>query len=210
MNKDRPTLAVYGIQDRTGAPFPWFVHDHAIVLMHKGRVLKALTLERQTRIKHDNSLHKRIYDNLKSEGLVADRNYDLVFVDNVAAGYHSLTGEHFYGLPTYEPVKDAGGTVLKQDSNEYETEAYALNHELAHIAANLPFYGNFKENSLLVHFDGGASVSNFSAWLFKDGKITRIEAHWNLKRLTSMFNANALVFGSSVPGCRTRTVYREK
>jgi carbamoyltransferase len=209
MNKDRPTLAVYGIQDRTGAPFPWFVHDHAIVLMHKGRVLKALTLERQTRIKHDNSLHKRIYDILKSEGLLADRNYDLVFVDNVAGrAFISQCGRFRFEAPlVHTPA--AGIEKGKCWWLDRETEAYALNHELAHIAANLPFYGNFKENSLLVHFDGGASVSNFSAWLFKDGKITRIEAHWKLKRLTSMFNANALVFGiigarmqeqNSVPG----------
>jgi anaerobic selenocysteine-containing dehydrogenase len=42
-----------------------------------------------------------------------------VFVDNVAAGYHSFTGEHFYGLPTYEAIKDAAGKELVQDSGEY-------------------------------------------------------------------------------------------
>ena len=91
----------------------------------------------------------------------------------------------------------------------HEKEAHVINHELAHIGANLPFCQSFKENSLLVHFDGGASLSNFSAWIYKNQTITPIEAHWDLKFLSSFFNANAIVFGiigakykeqNSVPG----------
>ena len=209
MNKDRPTLAVYGIQDRIDSPQPWFVHDHAIVLMYEGRVLKALTLERKTRVKHDNSLHIHIYDILKSEGLLADRNYDLVFTDNVVGrAFISRCGKFRFEAPLPEqPVPGLEkGRCWWLDK---EQEAYTLNHELAHIAASLPFYGNFKENSLLVHFDGGASISNFSAWHYKNGRIIPLEVHWKLKYLTSMFNANALVFGiigakmqdqNSVPG----------
>ena len=76
-----------------------------------------------------------------------------------------------------------------------EVSAWALNHELAHLFSCLPFFGMFKENSLLVHFDGGASLSNFSAWLFKEGKLINLLAHWDYRYLTSIFNANALVFG---------------
>ena len=51
-----------------------------------------------------------------------------IFVDNVAAGYHSLTGEHFYGLPTYEPVKDAAGNVLEQDRDAYPFRLFTFKH----------------------------------------------------------------------------------
>jgi hypothetical protein len=34
--------------------------------------------------------------------------------------------------------------------------AYSCSQELAHIASCLPFFGNFKDNSLLIHFDGAA------------------------------------------------------
>jgi carbamoyltransferase len=46
-----------------------------------------------------------------------------------------------------------------------------------------------------VHFDGGASHSNFSAWSFKEGKLSLLNYSWELKYLSSFYNANALVFG---------------
>ena len=69
-----------------------------------------------------------------------------------------------------------------------------LNHELAHIYTCVPFFGRFNENSLLVHFDGGASLSNFSAWTYKSNDLKKVESHWDLKYLSSLFNANALSF----------------
>ena len=42
-----------------------------------------------------------------------------IFVDNVAAGKHSGTGENFSGLPTFEPVKDAVGKVVEQSPEKY-------------------------------------------------------------------------------------------
>ena len=209
MDKSKPTLAVYGIQDRINSRQPYFVHDHALALFYKGRVIKALTLERLTRIKHDNSLHIHIYDLLKNEGLHSANDYDLVFVDNIAGrAFISVCGRfRFEGPLTGQLLSGLEkGRCWWLDG---EQEAFVLNHEMSHVGANLPFYGAFKENSLLVHFDGGASLSNFSAWHYKNGRIIPVEAHWKLKWLTSMFNANALVFGiigakmkdqNSVPG----------
>jgi len=45
-----------------------------------------------------------------------------------------------------------------------------------------------------VHFDGGASKSNFSAWKIHKQSIEKIEYHWKLKYLSAFFNANALTF----------------
>lgn len=90
-----------------------------------------------------------------------------------------------------------------------EKKAYAINHELAHVGACLPFYGAYKNNSLLVHFDGGGSLSNFSAFSYRNNVLSAIEHHWDFRYLSGLFNANALVFGiisakcqeqNSVPG----------
>ncbi|TAJ13568.1 hypothetical protein DMA11_08375 [Marinilabiliaceae bacterium JC017] len=203
------TVAIYGIQDRLNSATPFYVHDHALTIMQDGIVLKHLTLERLTRKKHDNRLHLLIYDLLKEEGLLAHTDYDLVFVDNVVGrAFISSCGRfRFEG-----PLNNALSTTVEKGRCwwlDKEKTAYVLNHELAHIGACLPFFGPFKENSLLVHFDGGASLGNFSAWHYVNGQIKPLEFHWDLKYLSGFFNANALVFGiigakfheqNSVPG----------
>ena len=70
MNISKPTLAIYGIQDRINSSTPFYVHDHAMTLMHEGKVLQHLTLERLSRQKHDNKLHESIYSLLKDGGLL--------------------------------------------------------------------------------------------------------------------------------------------
>jgi carbamoyltransferase len=75
-----------------------------------------------------------------------------------------------------------------------ELLAYNCPHELAHICSCLPFFGEFKENSLLISFDGGSSVSNFSAFHFTKGEINLLEFHWDLGYLSKLFNDNALIF----------------
>ncbi|NOZ50162.1 MAG: molybdopterin-dependent oxidoreductase [Chloroflexi bacterium] len=51
-----------------------------------------------------------------------------IFVDKVAAGYHSLTGEHFSGLPRSEPVKDASGQEVAQESDEFPFHLFTFKH----------------------------------------------------------------------------------
>jgi carbamoyltransferase len=58
----------------------------------------------------------------------------------------------------------------------------------------MPFFGNFKENSLLIHFDGAASLSNFSVFYYKNGEIKLLEYSWDLKYLANFFNDNSLTF----------------
>lgn len=189
----KPTLAIYGIQDRSDNGYPDCVHDHSIAFMKNGKVIKMAELERITRHKHDNSLHKNIYEILKSEKLLIE-DYDLIFVDNIVGrAFISSCGKFRFEAPLNQ--------VLNNDFEkgkcwwlDKEIDAYILNHELAHIYSCIPFFGNFKENSLLVHFDGGASQSNFSAWTWKNNKLQNIEYHWNLKQISSLYNANALNF----------------
>ncbi len=208
MDATKPTLSIYAIQDRSNSDTPYFVHDHAFTLMEKGKVIKHLTYERSTRNKHDNKLHQSLYQVLKDEGLLRDE-FDLVFPDNVVGrAMISSCGKIRYEGPLNNklyPYPEEGRCWWL----DHERIAYSINHELAHVGSCLPFYGAFKNNSLLIHFDGGGSLSNFSAWHYDNGKIKCLDFHWKLKYLSSFFNANALVFGiigakfnhqNSVPG----------
>ena len=209
MDKNKATLAIYGIQDRIDSDFPLYVHDHSICLMRNGKVEKMLQLERKTRNKRDNKLYQNIYDLLKEQKLISTDDYDVVFVDNVVGrSFINTQGNIRFEAPLLSTLSE---TIEKGRCWWFgrEIDAYAINHELAHISSCLPFYGNFKENSLIIHFDGGASLSNFSAWYFLDGKLRLLDYSWDLKYLSTLYNANALVFGiigakqfdqNSVPG----------
>jgi len=208
MDSSKATLAIYGIQDRFDYEHPFYVHDHNLALVQDGKVQYFLQQERITRRKRDNTIYKNLKATLKAQGQLS-YDYDLVFVDNVVG----RTFLESTGVVRFEaPLIEALSTGLEKGRCWWfgrEKEAWVLNHELAHIFSCLPFFGNFKENSLLVHFDGGASQCNFSAATFKDGKIVWLEYHWDLKPYSTIYNANALVFAiigakladqNSVPG----------
>lgn len=48
-----------------------------------------------------------------------------LYVENVAKGKHSFTGEHFSGLPLYQPVLDAAGNPV-EDPPEYEFKLFTF------------------------------------------------------------------------------------
>lgn len=201
MDKNKPTLAIYGIQDRQNSEYPLYVHDHNLALMKNGSVLDFLQQERISRRKRDNSLHIHLKEILKEKKLLGS-DYDLVFVDNVVGrSFITQNGEARFEAPLNHRLS----TGLEKGKCWWfgkERKAYVLNHELAHMFSCLPFFGPFSENSLLVHFDGGASLSNFSAAHFKNGQINWLEYHWNLKPFSTIYNANALVFsiiGAKLP-----------
>jgi carbamoyltransferase len=193
MDRNKPTLAVYGIQDREEYAHPFYVHDHNLAFMQNGEVKWFLQQERISRRKRDNTFHLHLKEILKEKKLLA-ADYDLVFIDNVV-GRTFLTRQ---GDARFEgPLNSRLQTDLEKGRCWWfgrEKEAYVLNHELAHLFSCLPFFGHFRENSLLVHFDGGASLSNFSAAIFRNNKLEWIEYHWKLKPFSTIYNANALVF----------------
>ncbi len=202
------TLGIYGIQDINNSGIPMISHDHGIAIMHNGKVLFNIQLERLDRNKYSNAMQNMLYGLLKEKKLL-DKNCNMVFVDNILGrSFVNSIGNIRFEAPINQKLKPdvEDGRLWWLDRPK---KAYVLNHELAHLGSCLPFYGAFKENSLLVHFDGGASQSNFSVWLFKNGKLVNLEYHWELKWLSSLFNANALTFAmvkakqhelNSVPG----------
>jgi carbamoyltransferase len=178
--KHRTTIGIYGIQDMTVAGVPTISHDHGLAVMEHGKLINYVHLERLDRLKHSNQLPQLLYSLLKEKKLLRAEP-DLVFVDNMLGrAFINQSGNIRFEagwpeklLPTVE-----NGYCWWLDKVR---EASVLNHELAHLGSCLPFFGNFKPNSLLVHFDGGASRSNFSAWFFDGRKLSCIEHHWNLK-----------------------------
>lgn len=192
-NKTKSTLAIYGIKDIKNSGYPVFVHDHNISFFHNGVLKKYAQLERITRKKYDNNIDNQIYSLLKTESLI-NEDYDVIFIDNVIGrAFISADGEMRFEGPLNHDLCN-GLEKGKCWWFGQEREAYVLNHELAHIYSCLPFFGNFKDKSLLVHFDGGASLSNFSAWVYQNNSLSKVEYHWDLKYLSAFFNANALAF----------------
>lgn len=47
-----------------------------------------------------------------------------LYVENVAKGHHTMTGERFSGLPLVEPIKDAAGNEVKDDGYDLTLITY--------------------------------------------------------------------------------------
>jgi carbamoyltransferase len=167
--------------------------------MQDGRVLQYLQLERVTRRKHDNEMHVHL-ERLIEEGMIPLQGpFDLIFVNSFAGNsFISASGRiRFEQTPrralTTELVPGYCWIQSQRIAND-QISAFSIDHELAHVFSNLPFHGDFRDNALLVHLDGGASISNFSAYHYRDRNLTPLECHWQLAEPCSFYNDNALSF----------------
>lgn len=195
----KATLAIYGIKDRFLDDKPSYVHDHNLCLMQNGEIIQYLQLERYTRRKFDNRLDLFIEELIDENLINLPSEFDIISVDNfVGNAFISKNGRiqihNINNTQNPDDYKTAKSWFEKEKFKGIELNAKIIPHELAHIFSCLPFFGHFKENSLLIHFDGGASVSNFSAFTFSDNKINYIESHWEMAHLSKFFNDNALNF----------------
>ena len=210
----KATLAIYGIKDRNNLRYPAYVHDHNLCLMQDGEVLQYLQLERYAKRKYDNRLDLFLEDFIQSGELELPREFDLVSVNAfVGNAFISQGGkirlESSIQTQLSEGLEPAQAYYQYADWEGQSLCAYNCSQELAHIASNIAFYGDFRENSLLIHFDGAASLSNFSAFHYSGKAIRLIEYDWRLKYIANFFNDNALSFAmigagpgehTSVPG----------
>jgi len=193
------TLAIYGIQDRNDFKYPGFTHDHNVCVMQNGKIIQYLHLERYTRRKYDNRLHIFIEELLAEKVLELPDTFEVISVNSFAG--RAFISQN--GNVRIEPTSTQKVSTDLQAASAWfqhgkwegkEIQAYEISHELAHVFSCLPFYGNLKDNSLLVHFDGGASLGNFSAFLYKSGRLGCLEYHWQMSHLSKFFNDNALTF----------------
>jgi len=195
----KATLAIYGICDRIASNYPFHAHDHNICLMQDGKILNYMQLERYSRRKNDNRLHEFIEEIIDNKVIDLPKEFDMVNVNSFIGNcFISKNGRLRFecSVPDelYVDLLPGYGYFQNNRKEGINLNSYLLNHELAHIATCLPFFGEFKENSLLVHFDGGASLGNFSAFLYKNKQMQRIENHWELSEYSKLFNDNALAF----------------
>ena len=73
-------------------------------------------------------------------------------------------------------------------------KATIVPHEIAQVFSIVPFYGLFKNNSLLIHVDGAASISNASAWLFRNNELILLEKTTDFHHSLLNFSYNDLSF----------------
>jgi carbamoyltransferase len=195
----KATLAIYGIKDRSQHDYPAYTHDHNLCLMKDGKILQYLSLERYTRRKYDNRLDEFIEELIEEKLIELPDEFDLVCVNAfVGSCFISKNGKIRIDALNHKELKsdfyDATAYYQYDLWNGREVKAHSLSQELAHISTCMPFFGNFKENSLLIHFDGAASLSNFSVFYYKNGEIKLLEYSWDLKYLANFFNDNSLTF----------------
>lgn len=196
----KPTLAIYGIKDRNEFKYPAYVHDHNICLWKDGKILQYMQLERHTLRKYDNRLDLFIEDIIDNHVIDLPEEFDVVCVnDFVGNAFVSKKGrlrfEFNYSDKLEFSLSKGRGYFQYDGWNGKPVEAYVCSHEVAHICSTLPFFGEFKDNSLLVSIDGGSSLGNYSAFLYKDGKYQLIENGWDdLGYASKLFNDNALSF----------------
>jgi len=107
-----------------------------------------------------------------------------IFVDNVAAGKHSLTGENFHGLSTFEPIKDASGREMAQESDAYPFHLFTFKYICGGQSRTVSNYwaqlGVAKENYVLLNKADADKMG------FKEGDEVKIvspsnpEGVWNI------------------------------
>jgi len=167
--------------------------------MENGRITHYLHLERWTRQKYDNQMHLHLERFFDEELIPIKEDAALVFVNSyVGNSFITPSGRIRFeqmarSTLTADLIPGKAWLELKKRAGK-EYHAYAIDHELAHVCANLPFHGGFRDNALLVQFDGMASLGNFSAFVFRNGKIGVLECHRQLAHLSQIYNHNALAF----------------
>ena len=196
----KPTLAIYGSKDLDSRSYPVFTHAHNLCVMQDGKIFQNLDLERHTRQKYDNRLDLFIEELIENKIIDLPEEFDFVLANDFLSGsFISKNGKIRFECGGAKELKPEliGGTLtlLEGESSVKKQNAFCIPHELAHIFSTVPFYGEFKENSLLVSFDGASSLGNYSAFLYRNGKISLIENNWtDLGFASKIFNDNRLSF----------------
>ena len=190
------TVGLYGIRDTTHGYSPTYTHDHSVAFLRNGRVEDVVSLERLTRVKHDNRMEHHIGALLRER--VGDEPVRFVAV-NAFVGDTFISADGNFRIEPTAPVGiDATPIPARvrwwpDGLNRREAEGFSLCHEFAHVASLLPFVGAFEPDSLLVHVDGGASDSACSAWAWDGHAATLLEASWDrLKVPVNNFNTSPI------------------
>lgn len=193
ISKEKSIVGLWGIQDGSGNPEPGWTeyfptHDHSFCIINQnGEVQRSIELERLTRVKNDHRLSKYIetFDKYLPEDFI-------VVSANHYAGTSFISENALWRIESNPFRIEDLITPTRVYVNRKEREGYICSHELAHIGSILPFVGEFKENSLLIHIDGLASDSCFSVFQYKEGKLKCLHYGWEPLLVTQLFGFNDL------------------
>ena len=191
-------VGIYGPRDSIHGNHPTFVHDHSFTIIRDDEIITSLPLERLTGIKHDNTIENHLLNFLYD---YIDPNDQVTF-----ALSNSFVGSSFISSDGNLRIEPNGEVTITSDLipasvhwfpngiDKKEAKGYIVCHEFAHIASSIPFFGEFPEKSLLVHIDGGASLSANSFWFYEKGTVNLLAHGWGeLHSLICNFNTNPLV-----------------
>lgn len=190
----RTRVGIYGIQGK-------WEHDHSIAIIKDGRVAFFMELERLTRIKHDNNLPDHVDKIIDSRNIPVSDSFSVVYTNSFSTNRFfqearssllSRSGRISFS-PKKEPISPDKTQTVEGTWRGKPAKGTLISHELAHAGSSLPFVGSFEENSLLIHVDGAASVSNCSAWHFASGNIQHLDHSHNFHRAVLNFSVNNLV-----------------
>jgi carbamoyltransferase len=187
----KPIIGFYGIQDRNDRGYPVETHDHAICRVEGGCVVQHMALERWTRSKHDNRM-ALYFEDLLEFVLRPGEEPILASVDSFAGrAFISRRGRVRVEASPFEPLSE---NLIRARAHclGREVEAWVVPHELAHLGSSLPFMGHWEDNTLLVHYDGAASQSCCSAWLWRDDRLSLLHAGWDIFPAVSEYGTNEL------------------
>jgi carbamoyltransferase len=193
------TIGMYGIHDtRYKGKSTCATHDHSIAVMKDGVIVTVVQLERFTGVKHDNRLSVFISSLLEkyahTEETVRFVSVNSFMGNSFISSDGSLRIEPSGEINVENIVSPAMCRFYPDGLRRKYVEAQIMSHEFAHIASILPFVGDFKPDSLLVHIDGGASESNSSVWYYDGKTIQCLEYTWNkTKTVVNNFGVNPLV-----------------
>ncbi len=188
------TVGIYGIHNHGHIESSIEnTHDHGISVIQKGKVLSMTQLERYTGEKHDNRLHEYIPELLLKINPQSEE-MQIISANSFHGSEMSSLDGSFSIRPKIRPrIKDILTPSLCV-YNDFQIPAWTICHEFAHIASCLPFVGEFQENSLLIHIDGGAYDSSSSVWHYESGTPRFLHSSWrDLKDMTNNFNSNPLI-----------------
>lgn len=190
------TIGLYGVRDPQGNHAG---HDHALAFMRDGRVEASIELERVTGRKHDDRLDE-YFDSLIAPWLRPGEPVRLVQVNSfLGSSFSTRSGSLTLTSPDSVPLEPRLVSTkcrVEGPLARHNLQAYTLCHELAHVGTCLPFYGPYPADTLLVHIDGGASLSASSAWYWDGAHLRLIESSWDeLKAAVNNFNDSPLAAG---------------
>lgn len=193
ISKEKDIVGLWGIQDGSGNPKPGWTeyfptHDHSFCVVDRdGNVKNSIELERLTRVKHEH----RLSEYIESFNRYLPEDFIVVSVNHFAGTSFISKNAQWRIESTPFNISDLI-TPTRVYVNRKEREGYICSHELAHIGSILPFVGEFKDNSLLIHIDGLASDSCFSVFQYKDGELKYLHHGWEPLLVTQLFGFNDL------------------